>query len=152
VRCLAERVADSEAELRGPFDWSRDQYLRFVGSGGLEGNTINGQHVVLLSTINPTTKRVRRSPLMRVKRGAEYAAIGSHGGSPEHPGWYADIRANPVVTLQDGVLKAVYRAHEATGREREIWWQRAVEAWPVYNDDQNATSRKIPVIVLTPEV
>jgi deazaflavin-dependent oxidoreductase (nitroreductase family) len=145
-------VADAEAQLRGPFDWSRDQYLRFVGSNGLEGNTINGQRVILLSTINPRTKRVRRSPLMRVKHGSEYAAIGSHGGSPENPGWYADITANPVVTLQDGPLKAVYRAHQASGREREIWWQRAIDAWPVYREDQQATSREIPVIVLTPEV
>jgi deazaflavin-dependent oxidoreductase (nitroreductase family) len=145
-------VAVSEGELRGPFDWSRDQFLRFVGSNGLEGNTINGRHVILLSTVNPVTKRIRRSPLMQVKHGAEYAAIGSHGGSPEHPSWYDDIRANPVVTVQDGPLRAVYRAQEATGRQREIWWQRAVEAWPVYAEDQAATSRTIPVVVLSPEV
>ena len=115
-------MSGSDAELRGPFDWSREQFHRFVSSNAREGNTIRGRKVILLSTVDPATKRIRRSPLMQVKHGVEYAAIGSHGGSPEHPSWYDDILANPVVTVQDGPLRAVYRAHEATGRQREIWW------------------------------
>ena len=138
--------------MRGPYEWDRSRYERYVSSGGLDGNTVDGKRVVVLTTVDPVTKKVRRSPLMRVKHGTEYAVIGSHGGSPEPPAWYGDILANPVVALQDGILKSVYRAHEAVGRERAIWWQRAIEAWPAYEEDQELVTRVIPVVVLTPEV
>ena len=89
---------------------------------------------------------------MRVQHGNQYAAIGSRGGAADHPRWYYDIVAKAMVLLQDGPLKAVYRAHEATGPERDTWWRRAVEVWPDYADDQQSTARVIPVLVLTPEV
>ena len=107
--------------------------------------------MVILHTFTADAGRLRRSPVMRVKHGAQYAVIGSHGGDPEHPQWYHDVLAHPTVQLQDGPHKSVYQAHEATGGEREVWWRRAVQAWPDYADDQQRISRVIPVVVLTPK-
>jgi hypothetical protein len=39
---------------------------------------------------------------------------------------------------------------EVEGAERELWWARAVEAYPDYADYQTRTSRVIPVLVLEP--
>ncbi len=140
-----------DGEVRGPFAWDRARYERYVNSGGVEGNTIGGKRVVILSTTDAATGRVRRSPLMRVKHGDDYAVIGSRGGDDEHPAWYRDVLEHPLVQLQDGMAKSVYRAREAVGRERDVWWQRAVEAWPIYAEDQMKTTRVIPVVLLTPE-
>jgi len=36
---------------------------------------------------------------------------------------------------------------ELEGEERDIWWQRAVAAYPPYADYQRRTNRKIPVLL-----
>ena len=37
-----------------------------------------------------------------------------------------------------------------TGRERDEWWARAVEAYPEYATYQTRTSRVIPIFLATP--
>ena len=43
-----------------------------------------------------------------------------------------------------------YRAREAFGEEKDLWWGRAVHAYPAYADYQLRTDRKIPVFALEP--
>ena len=77
--------------------------------------------------------------------------MASKGGDPKHPGWYWNLKAHPdEVTLQDGpqgMAVAVQELEE--GDERDQWWERAVEAYPPYADYQEATERRIPVLVAT---
>ena len=42
------------------------------------------------------------------------------------------------------------RARTATGDERALLWQKALEFWPPYADYQKKTAREIPVVVLDP--
>jgi deazaflavin-dependent oxidoreductase (nitroreductase family) len=86
---------------------------------------------------------------MRVEHDGAYAVVASLGGAPKHPVWYYNLVANPHVELQDGPVKHDYTAREVTGEERELWWSRAVEAWPDYAEYQTKTERTIPVFVLT---
>lgn len=135
-----------------PYTWDRHRFETYEASLGTKGADIEGKPVVILTTYDAETGKARKSPLMRVKHGNQYAVIGSRGGAEQHPAWYQDVLARPMVELQDGSLKSVYSAHEASGPERELWWRRAVEAWPEYAEDAKRTSRVIPVVVLTPEV
>jgi hypothetical protein len=41
-------------------------------------------------------------------------------------------------------------ASELTGDEKAVWWERAVAAYPEYEDYQAKTKREIPVFVLEP--
>ena len=52
------------------------------------------------------------------------------------------------MTLQDGpqVMEVTIRELEE-GDERELWWHRAVAAYPPYAEYQHATERRIPVFV-----
>lgn len=143
-------MASQDEGADAPYTWDRARYNEYVASGGVDGTRIAGKKVVILTTFDAETGKIRKSPLMRVKNGNEYAVIGSHGGSEEHPAWYRDVLARPTVELQDGVLKAVFTAHEATGHERDVWWRRAVDVWPDYAADQQRTARVIPVVVLSP--
>lgn len=141
-----------QPESGAPYTWDKHRFQEYEGSGGTRGADIDGKPVVILTTYDAETGKTRKSPLMRVQHGNQYAVIGSRGGAPEHPQWYHDILARPLVELQDGPLKAVYRAEAVTGHQRDTWWRRAVEAWPAYATDQENTAREIPVVVLTPEV
>lgn len=145
-------MAGQSEDNGAPYTWDRERFAEYEGSGGTKGADIDGKPVVILTTFDATTGKIRKSPLMRVKHGNQYAVIGSRGGAAEHPQWFHDVLARPMVELQDGPLKAIYHAEEATGHLRDMWWRRAVEAWPAYAADQQATSRTIPVVILTPEV
>ena len=94
--------------------------------------------------------KVRKVPLMRVEHDGRYAAVASKGGAPEHPTWYANLVANPVIDLMDGTRTTPMRARELSGEERDQWWVRAVAAYPPYADYQARTERTIPLFVLEP--
>jgi deazaflavin-dependent oxidoreductase (nitroreductase family) len=105
---------------------------------------------VVLLTMRGLSGKVRKVPLMRVEHNGVYAAVASQGGAPEHPKWYANLRKNPVIDLQDDTETWTARAREIDGAEREEWWQRCVEAYPPYADYQEKTDRVIPVLLLEP--
>jgi deazaflavin-dependent oxidoreductase (nitroreductase family) len=85
---------------------------------------------------------------MRVEHGGEYALIASQGGAPTHPNWYHNLIAAPdQVRIQDGPEPFDAVVHEADGEERQVWWERAVAAYPPYAEYQEKTERVIPVLV-----
>jgi deazaflavin-dependent oxidoreductase (nitroreductase family) len=121
-----------------------------MASGGTEGTELKGRPVILLTTVGAKTGKIRKTPLMRVEHGGEYAVVASLGGAPKHPVWYHNIKANPRVELQDGAEAKDYEAREVFGDEKAQWWERAVAAWPDYAEYQTKTDRQIPVFVLSP--
>lgn len=131
-------------------DWAREQAELYERSGGIEGTTLNGLPVVVVTSVGAKTGKLRKTPLMRVEHEGEYAVVASRGGAPQHPVWYYNLVANPHVELQDGPVKRDYLAREVTGEEKAQWWERAVAAYPPYADYQAKTTREIPVFVLTP--
>ena len=133
-----------------PSDWARDQAERFEASGGAEANTMRGMPIVVLTSVGAKSGMLRKTPLMRVEHGGEYAVVASLGGAPTHPVWYHNLKQDPHVELQDGPVKRDYLAREVTGDEKAVWWERAVAAYPDYADYQKKTTREIPVLVLTP--
>ena len=151
-----------------PRRWVRDQVRLYEASGGTEGTTLGnamlasaqdqGDHqledsglpVVIITHVGAKTGKVRKTPLMRVEHHGLYAAVASQGGSPKNPLWYFNLIANPRVELQDGAERSARIARELSGDEREVWWERAVAAYPWYADYQADTARLIPVFVLEP--
>ena len=135
-----------------PAAWVREQVEEYEGSGGTKGTMLGdtGLPVIIVTNRGAKTGAIRKTPLMRVEHEGSYAAVASKGGAPEHPLWYYNIRANPVVELQDGPLKQDMVAREISGAERAEWWERAVAAYPPYAEYQQKTTREIPVFVLEP--
>jgi F420H(2)-dependent quinone reductase len=131
-------------------DWAREQAEKYMVSGGSQGTEMQGKPVILLTTVGAKTGKLRKTPLMRVEHGGQYAIVASLGGAPKHPVWYHNVTKNTRVELQDGPMTGDYDAREVFGDEKAIWWERAVEAWPDYAQYQTKTDRQIPVFVLTP--
>ncbi|MDY7000052.1 MAG: nitroreductase family deazaflavin-dependent oxidoreductase [Actinomycetota bacterium] len=131
-------------------DWARENAEEYMESGGTKGTELKGRPVVLLTTLGAKTGKIRKTPLMRVEHGGEYAIVASLGGAPKHPVWYHNVKAHPRVELQDGTVSKDYDAREVFGEEKALWWERAVATWPDYADYQTKTDRQIPVFVLTP--
>ncbi|WP_063057218.1 nitroreductase family deazaflavin-dependent oxidoreductase [Nocardia salmonicida] len=131
-------------------DWAREQAETYENSGGAEGTSLQGKPVILLTTKGAKSGKLRKTPLMRVEHDGEYAVVASLGGAPKNPVWYHNIKADPHVELRDGTTTKDYTAREVVGDERAQWWERAVAAWPDYEEYTKKTDRVIPVFVLTP--
>lgn len=131
-------------------DWARKQAELIESSGGAEGGDLHGKPVIVLTSVGAKSGKLRKTALMRVEHDGQYAVIGSRGGSPTNPAWVANLRAHPLVELQDAAVKRDYRVTEAEGELRDLWWQRAVDAFPNYAEYQERTERVIPVFVLEP--
>jgi F420H(2)-dependent quinone reductase len=131
-----------------PAAWVRDQVKLYESSGGTEGTTLRNLPVIILTTKGAKSGKIRKTPLMRVEHDGAYAAVASLGGAPKHPVWYFNVVGDPHVELQDGPQKWDMTAREVTGEEKELWWERAVAAYPDYAAYQKKTSRIIPVFVL----
>ena len=133
-----------------PWKFAADQVAAYEATGGVEGATLQGKPVIILTTRGRHSGKVRKTPLMRVEHEGAYAVVASMGGAPKHPVWYLNMIAAPDVTLQDGPNVYQMRAREVHGDEKARWWAVAVAAWPAYADYQTKTDRQIPVVVLEP--
>ena len=133
-----------------PWGWVREQVESYESSGGQRANTFldTGLPVVIVTTRGNKSGTLRKTPLMRVEHGGEYALVASMGGAPKNPVWYHNLKADPhAVTIQDGAEPFDADVREVTGDERAAWWERAVAAYPPYAEYQTKTERQIPVFV-----
>ncbi len=135
-----------------PWEWVRTQVETYERTGGREANTLldTGLPIVIVTTRGNRSGKLRKTPLMRVEHDGAYALVASMGGAPKHPVWYHNLKADPdAVTIQDGPEPFDATVREVTGEERDVWWRRAVEAYPPYAEYQEKTDRTIPVFVAT---
>ena len=134
------------------WDWVRQQVETYERTGGREANTLRdtGLPIIIVTTRGNKSGKVRKMALMRVEHDGQYALVASMGGAPKHPVWYRNLKANPTeVMLQDGPEPFQAEVRELEGEERDLWWNRAVAAFPPYAEYQQKTKRRIPVFLAT---
>jgi F420H(2)-dependent quinone reductase len=139
--------------IPSPRQWVRDQVELYERSGGQEGTTLRdtGLPVVIVTHTGNKTAAIRKTPLMRVKDGANYVLVGSVGGAPTHPVWVYNLRANPAIELRDHATVHRMRVREVTDETaRARLWKLAVAAYPPYEEYQAKTTRRIPIFLAEP--
>lgn len=138
-------------------DWVHnhlDAYLEDGEKGHYWDAEFLGGHkktpTLLLTTVGRKTGQTRVMPLPYGVDGENFVVIGSRGGTPDHPGWYYNLVANPEVEVQ--VVNSHFRAiaRTAEGEERERLWKMMSEVYPPYPSYQLNCERQIPVVVLEP--
>ena len=140
--------------IPSPREWVRDQVEIYERSGGIEGTTLRdtGLPVIIVTHTGNKTGAVRKTPLMRVKDGANYILVGSMGGAPANPVWVYNLRVNPAVEIRDHTVVQPMRVREVKDEaERARLWDLAVAAYPPYAEYQTRTTRRIPLFVAEPE-
>ena len=139
--------------IPSPREWVRDQVELYERSGGTEGTTLRdtGLPVIIVTHTGNKTGAIRKTPLLRVKDGANYVLVGSTGGRPKNPVWVYNLRTNPVVEIRDHTVVQAMRVREVQDEvERARLWDLAVAAYPAYAEYQTRTTRRIPVFVAEP--
>ena len=136
--------------LPSPKEWVSSQVEQYEGSGGTEGLTLREVPVIVVTSVGAKSGKLRKNPVMRVAHDGAYLAVASEGGLPTNPAWYFNLKAHPLVEVQDQAVKGDFVARERTGEEREVWWQRAIQIWPDYVLYQMRTDRVLPLLLLEP--
>jgi F420H(2)-dependent quinone reductase len=122
-------------------------------TGGRVGHRLIGVPSALLRTTGRRTGEPRTSALVYARDGGDYLVVASNGGSDRPPGWLYNIEAKPEVGMQVGRRQFAGTARVVTADDPEY-----PRLWDAVNDNNHGryrryqanTSRKIPVVVITP--
>ncbi len=96
------------------------------------------------------TGRLRTTPLVYLRDADRVVVVASQAGRPNHPLWYRNIEADPLVTVQIRGDRRPMLARTAGPEERAVLWPRLVDLYSDYASYQSWTDRQIPVVVLEP--
>jgi deazaflavin-dependent oxidoreductase (nitroreductase family) len=129
-------------------DFNRNLVQEFRANKGKVGGMFEGAPLLLLTTTGARTGQARVAPLAYTRDNGRFVVIASKGGSPSHPDWYFNLRANPEVTVEVGEEKFPAMATIQRGDERQRLFDQMAQAMPNFAEYQRNTHRELPVIVL----
>ncbi|MGW8364034.1 nitroreductase/quinone reductase family protein [Streptomyces wedmorensis] len=125
----------------------------FRAHGGRVGGVFDGASLLLLTTTGARGGRAHTTPAVFVRDGARLLVYASNGGSPHHPAWFHNLRADAHVTVELGTPEGTVERFAATavvteGEERERLFAEQCERDPAFAAYQAGTDRPIPVVAL----
>jgi deazaflavin-dependent oxidoreductase (nitroreductase family) len=127
--------------------------LVYERSGGRIGHRLAGTRNLLLRTVGAKTGQPRTNALTYARDGDDYVIVASLGGAPRSPGWYHNLRANADAEIQVATTRipVTARAVLPGDPDRDRLWRLADRNNDGrYTNYQKATTRPIPVVVLSP--
>ncbi len=122
----------------------------FRANEGRVGGPLAGATMILIHHIGAKSGIERVSPLACFPLGdGRFAIVASHGGSPAHPDWYHNLKANPRIKVEVGTQTLTVLAEELDDTTRAQLWPKLVAEAPAVGEHQTRTTRQIPVFMLT---
>ncbi len=145
-----------EASERGWIAEHRNEYLKDGEAAHVWDSTVAGGPgpvpTLLLFTTGRKSGKESIMPLIYGKVDDGYAIIASKGGTPTHPGWFHNLRAQGTVKIKVANDEFEADTRVASGDEREKIWSQMADMFPPYtNYKKSAGDREIPVVVLKPK-
>ncbi|WP_327682780.1 nitroreductase/quinone reductase family protein [Kitasatospora sp. NBC_00458] len=131
-----------------PLSFNQAVVEEFRANAGRVGGPFEGGDLLLLTTTGAVTGRPHTVPLGYVRAEGLLLVIASAAGAPEHPQWYRNLLANPVVGVELGAEEFDAVAVPSEGARRDRLFEAVVRAAPGYGDYQAHTDRTLPVVVL----
>jgi F420H(2)-dependent quinone reductase len=118
-------------------------------TGGKVGGHMFNEPIMLLTTTGRRSGQPRVTPLLCIRDGERYLAIGSNGGDDRTPQWVRNLQADPEASIEVEGETIPVRATIATPEEKNVLWPKAVAAYKGYAGYQRRTERDIPVVILS---
>jgi deazaflavin-dependent oxidoreductase (nitroreductase family) len=153
---IEKKVTLEEKDLSGPANLAlKLGTLVHAGVYRATGGRLLGRMgqspILVLHTVGRKSGKKRATPLLYIVDGEDFVIIASKGGTPSHPAWYLNLKANPDARVEVGDRQVWVRAEEVDGEKKARLWQKMAEMYPTYDDYQMKTERKIPLLVLHPK-
>ncbi|HEU5003085.1 MAG TPA: nitroreductase family deazaflavin-dependent oxidoreductase [Actinomycetota bacterium] len=128
--------------------WNQQLMATFRATGGKVGGNFEDVPLLILHTIGAKTGEPRENPLVYQAKGTGFVVFASGGGAPRDPDWFHNLLAFPEAVVEVGTEAIDVVARVAEGDERDYLWDLQRRIIPAFADQQAATSRTIPVVVL----
>ena len=129
-------------------DFDRRAVEEFRAHGGQAGGVLAGTPLVLIHHIGARSGIEHVTPLAYLALGDGIVIAASNGGSPKHPAWYHNLKANPAITVELGTERFRATAEEQADRARAELWSRLVTRFPDLVTFAASTERTIPLFLL----
>jgi deazaflavin-dependent oxidoreductase (nitroreductase family) len=129
---------------------NRQVIEEFRANAGVVTVTPPNGPILLLHTRGAKTGRPVVTPLIYRPEGESFVVLASMGGWKTNPAWYYNLVANPDASIEVGAKALDVTAVVADGPERERLFELHCAAYPQFAYYQGKTTRRIPVVVLTP--
>ncbi|MBX9605185.1 MAG: nitroreductase family deazaflavin-dependent oxidoreductase [Gammaproteobacteria bacterium] len=118
------------------------------------GGTIPGElgsiPCLILTTTGAKSGQLRSVPLFCQTVDGRLVIIGSMGGAPRNPPWYYNLLKDPKVSVEKDGKTFQAKAQVLTGAERDYFFRKFAEAYPIFAEYQAGTTRVIPIVELRP--
>jgi len=128
-----------------------DQFIGRVSHGRITSTGLSGLPSLMLTTTGRSSGQARTIPLLYTNDGDEFVVVATNFGRPAHPGWSANLLANPAATVELRGRRIPVRAVLAEDAERERLWRLVTPTWPAYETYSHSSGRNIRVFRLVPQ-
>jgi deazaflavin-dependent oxidoreductase (nitroreductase family) len=122
---------------------------RYRATDGAEGHDWQGTKALLLTTTGRRSGEPRTAALIYERHGDAYVVVASNGGAAL-PGWFHNLQADAVVSLQVKADHLTARARVATAEEKPGLWRLMTATGVPYDAFQTKADHEIPVVLLEP--
>lgn len=141
-------------ELTDPLHEHLRRYLETDGEDGYlwDSTVVGGAGPVttlILRTVGRKSGNELVTPLIFGEEDSAYVIVASKAGYTHHPAWFWNLQAANEVDIQIKAERFMATSRVAEGDERTRLWAKMVDIYPPYTSYQEATDRRIPVVVLT---
>ena len=132
-------------------DFNTQVINEFRENSGRVGGMFESMPLLLLHHVGAKSGTERVTPLAYLEDDGRYAVFASKAGAPDHPAWYHNLMAHPETRIEVGGETIEVVVSEAQGEERDRIYGEQVARVPQFGEYEQKTSRKIPVVLLTPK-
>ncbi|HEX6484425.1 MAG TPA: nitroreductase/quinone reductase family protein [Ktedonobacteraceae bacterium] len=154
-------MATPERTVRGRHfsDWliagvlrifSRIHIALYRWTGGIIGERIFGNRMLLLTTTGRKTGQPRTKPVAYLTAGDALVIVAGAAGAAKHPDWWLNLQSHPVEQIQVGRRRLQVRATRALPGDQQRLWARYPAQHALFESMQKCVSREIPVVMLRP--
>ena len=116
----------------------------FRANDGRLSGPMAGRQLLLLTTTGARSGEQRTAVVGYRPYGDQLAIIASDNGAAEAPRWFANLKKDPIATVEVGSEKFKVRTRVATPAERP----KIASLIEYLGPQQERTSREIPIVIL----
>lgn len=128
---------------------NQDVISEFRANEGQLTGPMQGAPILLLTTTGRRSGKTHTTPVGFVDADGRLAVGAANGGADRHPDWFLNIQQDRRVTIEVPGASIPAVARVADGDERAALLRELTDTLPGMSDHIAATSRAIPVVLLT---
>ena len=134
----------------GADDFNAKIIEEFRANGGRVGGPWASTPLILIHHVGAKSRIERVMPLGSFPQpDGQYVIVASNGGSPTHPDWYHNLKANPGINVEVGTQTFTVLAEELDDTAGAELWPQLVEEAPQLGEYQTRLTRHSPVFMLS---